>query len=506
MATISTHNGSQVSKKHNERDYDTCIKESHIDLSKEHETWINYSSLEQVYDELFGEAVKKYNSKQKRDDRKIDSYLRKIQQDKQKHSCYEMIVGVYDDVTDIQTKKEILKEFVDTWQERNPNLYLVGAYYHADEQGKDPHVHIDYVPIATGLKRGLSTQNALKKALGQMGFEGKKATLTAQMLWERRENDYLADLCKSRGIDVERQLEKREHLDTDIYKQSKERLIKQEQYVSKQVDDLMKEDIQELQNLRKNEHVKTIKIPLMGEYVAKKDYDELEQKHSKLYKFASKLVDTVKSLKIVILEYEQHNINLNDLLNTLREMRKIKKIEELKQSNKELSEQLEQSQKKIRSLTKSNEKLNKDLKAYIGLGREYQKLKKEHDELLESSVSKDDYDTIMIENKALEQINSENQLLIAKKDNRLEFYSKKLVDYINNDLRKNFNDEERQSIVEFYKNQDDNAIGLTIEYMNDIKKFGLQEAKRINKVVDYTKERARAQYRSRDRDEDEYER
>ena len=47
----------------------------------------------------------------------------------------------------------------------------------------------------------------------------------------------------------------------------------------------------------------------------------------------------------------------------------------------------------------------------------------------------------MIENKALEQINSENQLLIAKKDNRLEFYSKKLVDYINNDLRKNFNDE-----------------------------------------------------------------
>ena len=42
--------------------------------------------------------------------------------------------------------------------------------------------------------------------------------------------------------------------------------------------------------------------------------------------------------------------------------------------------------------------------------------------------------------------------------------------------------------------------------MNDIKKFGLQEAKRINKVVDYKKERARAQYRSRDRDEDEYER
>ena len=502
MATISTHNGSQVSKKHNERDYDTCIKESHIDLSKEHENWINYESLEQVYDELFGEAVKEYNLKQKRDDRKIDSYLRKIEADKQKHSCYEMIIGVYDDVTDKQTKKEILREFVDTWQERNPNLKLIGAYFHADERGKDPHVHIDYVPMAFAQKRGLSTQNALKKALEQQGFVGKKASLTAQMLWERRENDYLADLCQSRGISVERQLEKREHLDTDIYKQSKEKLIKQEQYVSKQVDDLMKENMQELQDLRKNEHVEAIKIPFLGEYVAKKDYDELERKHSKLHKFASKLVDTVKSLKIVILEYEQHNINLNDLLNTLREMRKIKKIEELKQSNKELSEQLEQSQKEIKSLTKSNNRLNKDLQAYIGLGREYQKLKKEHDELLESSVPKKQYDEALEDVEALKEFNEEKRNKLEKQEHKINFYEKKLVYFVQRELNK-LKPEVQQSVITYYQNHRKD-IGLTANYMEDIRKFGLQEAKRINNVVDYTEERAR--YRSRDRDEDEYER
>ena len=49
-----------------------------------------------------------------------------------------MIIGVYPDKEglgiDEKTQREILKEFVDGWRERNPNLELIGAYYHADEQ------------------------------------------------------------------------------------------------------------------------------------------------------------------------------------------------------------------------------------------------------------------------------------------------------------------------------------------------------------------------------------
>lgn len=38
--------------------------------------------------------------------------------------------------------KSILREFVDGWQKRNPNLILIGAYYHADEQGA-LHAHLE---------------------------------------------------------------------------------------------------------------------------------------------------------------------------------------------------------------------------------------------------------------------------------------------------------------------------------------------------------------------------
>lgn len=48
--------------------------------------------------------------------------------------------------------KKILKDYVQDWKRRNPNLEMIGAYYHNDEQGKQPHVHIDYVPVAHGYK------------------------------------------------------------------------------------------------------------------------------------------------------------------------------------------------------------------------------------------------------------------------------------------------------------------------------------------------------------------
>ena len=96
-----------------------------------------------------------------------------------------MIIGVYGrnengvSICDEATGKKIMREFVDEWPKSNPNLELIGAYYHADEQG-EPHVHIDYIPVAHNYTRGLEVQNGLVKAFGEMGFvkEGKR---TAQI-------------------------------------------------------------------------------------------------------------------------------------------------------------------------------------------------------------------------------------------------------------------------------------------------------------------------------------
>lgn len=218
--TIATHNGSVVARDHNIRNKKIVSKESHIDPNGIHETWID-ERPKQAYERLFGKAVAAYNQKQTREDRKITNYYNDICKDSKKHPVYEMIVGIgnHDNRIDDATGKQIMREFVDTWAERNPNLALIGAYYHADEEGV-PHVHCDYVPVAHGYSRGMETQTGLVKALGEMGFY-KKGKATAQIQWEQRENNTLETLCKARGLEIDHPREENiKHLNTDAYKAS----------------------------------------------------------------------------------------------------------------------------------------------------------------------------------------------------------------------------------------------------------------------------------------------
>ena len=241
MATIATHNGTSVSRQHNLRNPKVVSKEDHIDPKGHFEVWVD-ERPQDAYKRLFGDAVQKYNDKQKRSDRKIDDYYHKICQDKKKHPVYEMIVGVYDKNIPAETKKEILKEFVDGWNERNPNLELIGAYFHADELGEE-HLHADYIPVVRNCSRGLETQTALVKALEQQGIvQGKSMKETAQILWEARENQHLENLCKSRGIEVEHPQkggQKVRHLETDIYK-----LTAEIQTLEQRVDTLKKDVVE----------------------------------------------------------------------------------------------------------------------------------------------------------------------------------------------------------------------------------------------------------------------
>ncbi len=225
QVTISTHNGSAVAREHNIRNENVIIKEPHIDANGMHETWIDERPQE-AYVRLFGQALNDYNNRQERPDRQIDDYYKHICQDDKKHPVYEMIIGIYgkDDqgrsVCSQEQGYELMKDFVQTWGERNPNLALIGAYYHADEQG-EPHVHIDYVPVAHNYKKGMHTQTGLVKALGEQGYE-KDGRETAQIKWERSENAFLDELCRGRGLEVAHPLEGREHLQTRAYKLSEQ--------------------------------------------------------------------------------------------------------------------------------------------------------------------------------------------------------------------------------------------------------------------------------------------
>ena len=224
--TISTHNGSAAHREHNIRMKCVASKQPHIHTDGIYEIWKD-ESARQAYHRIFDDAVERYNARQKREDRKIKNYYSQIEKDEKKHPVYEMIIGIYGKdeygypVCSHWEGYEIMKEFFRGWEDRNPNLELIGAYYHADEDG-EPHVHLDYIPVAHGYKNGMDTQNGLVKALGEMGFF-KSGKRTAQIQWEARENQLLEDLCRSKNLLVSHpEKDGSRHLHTDLYKAKQE--------------------------------------------------------------------------------------------------------------------------------------------------------------------------------------------------------------------------------------------------------------------------------------------
>lgn len=139
------------------------------------------------------------------------------------HTSYECIVqvGNRDHHVDEETERAILERFYREWEARNPNLELYGAYFHRDEEGGN-HLHLDYIPVAHGYERGLDTQAGLVKALGEQGFV-KRGKVTAQTMWQQRENQALESICREYGLEIEHPMrdnpeKQRQHLETQQYK------------------------------------------------------------------------------------------------------------------------------------------------------------------------------------------------------------------------------------------------------------------------------------------------
>lgn len=217
--TIATHVGTKIARQHNIRDKRITDKEAHIDPNGKHEVWFNCNLTEkEAYHKLFDSAVAEYNSRQKRNDRKISDYYEKIKNDKQKHTAYEMIVSIgnMDERIPEELSYEILMEYVEGWKEKNPNMYMFGCYYHADEQGV-PHVHIDYIPVGTNYTRGMKKQVSSSKALEEMGYTTDSFNVTGQVKWIHSENERLETICNNHGVEIIHPKTGKDHLEKDLY-------------------------------------------------------------------------------------------------------------------------------------------------------------------------------------------------------------------------------------------------------------------------------------------------
>lgn len=168
--------------------------------------------LGETYDQLFGVAVERYNARQKRNDHKINNYFQHLFNrepsksvitgaNKQK-SFYEDLVqiGTKDDTgvgtPDAEIAIACLREYMEDFQQRNPNFHVFNAVMHLDEA--TPHLHIDYIPVGH-FDRGLDTRNAMAKALEEMGH-GKGANAINR--WRLTEWEVLHQICLAHGIEI----------------------------------------------------------------------------------------------------------------------------------------------------------------------------------------------------------------------------------------------------------------------------------------------------------------
>lgn len=391
MGKISFRQGAG-SQLHNRREYEKYNKEIPINIDKEkikdNIVFVD-KDIRKAYDEIFGQAIKDYNDKQKRNDRKISNYYDHIQKSKNGEKVfYENVIqwGSMEDFINPQGKEnkekiiEVFKEYIETFDERNPNLKLIGAYLHLDEAS--PHLHLDYVPVATNYKIGMSKRNSLSAALKQMNIKVEKTETRNNNLakaWKERERAHLKELCLEKNLVVDKEEKSnRRYYTADEYKTMTEIVKNTTKQLPQQIESkptlfdkekvtVNKKDLEQLEHRARlslihekesknlvneiKQELKSTKefttnqkdIALLWEYSAKEEYE----KYQKLYNEQQKLNESYQTL------YEAYQLQDKQIKELTAENGSLKAhISDLKQSiEQKVQQAIKPLQEQIKSLT-----------------------------------------------------------------------------------------------------------------------------------------------------------
>lgn len=237
MGRISMPQG-KGSQLHNRRDYEK-IGKAIPDNIQSYRTYQNVTIVDKdiraAYKEIFGKVLQEYNKRQKRADRRIDDYYEHISKSKNGEKLFYEDVLQWGSMEDFRADprlrekaKECLVEYAKTFEIRNPNLKLIGAYIHMDEAS--PHLHLDYIPVARGYKTGLQARNSLDKAMKQMGYTPVKESRknNATKLWKENERAYFGELCRNKGLKVETERSlRRKQFTVSEYKEAQNEMLEE---------------------------------------------------------------------------------------------------------------------------------------------------------------------------------------------------------------------------------------------------------------------------------------
>lgn len=357
---------------HNERKFYT----NNIDIDRSKDNLQFYSlSVEEAYKEYFGNAIDEYNRTQKRKDRlkSVDKYLFELRENEHKKGAekpfYEIVVQIGDKNTcnilnnkeQAENAKNVLIEYVKGWQDRNPNLRVFNATIHMDET--TPHLHLDYIPVATGYKQGLKVRNSLSKALECQGLgKGVGRNDNASIRWQKQEREVIKDLAINHGFEIEEKGVDRPHLSVSEYKRAS--------------DDLNERIERNLEVLE----VSKTKVPFSDKVMIKESDLAALENLSKLGQQARNAA-TEHDLALTA-DFELKNKQLKDREYQITNQEN-KITQKLKEAEKAL--QIATSAKEIAQEQEKNSKHTKSV--YEKLYNEQKNLNQEYNELLKKNVS-----------------------------------------------------------------------------------------------------------------------
>ena len=324
LSNNAIQNARQLSRvdKHNYRKYDD--KPHLIEIVRG--TTSLYSDVQKLYKDEFEEARLEYNSKQTRDDRKIDDYLKKISDNSKNDLACEIIIELGDkkywDTKDEKFKHKmsnVYKEQVKDLETLIPNFKVASAIIHYDETS--PHMHIVGVPIKYKSKNGMSKQ------------VGKSDVFTKESLI--RLQDKMRTLCIeefNQVYSLESTLkQKQKGRNRDIHVSDMDNYIEMKKQIENNTENLkqankkssvLKENSKDIKD--KIDKLKTSKLNKDNYILSKEDKDSF-------INFINKVNDTSK-------EYDKIQTLSNTLVNA--------------------NEQLKDKNNKIKTLTENNDALN----------------------------------------------------------------------------------------------------------------------------------------------------
>ena len=361
LSNNAIQNARQLSRvdKHNYRKYDD--KGHLIEIVRG--TTSLYSDVQKLYKDEFESTRLEYNSKQTRDDRKIDDYFKKISDNSKNDLACEIIIELGDkkywDTKDEKFKHKmsnVYKEQVKDLENLIPDFKVASAIIHYDETS--PHMHIVGVPIKYKSKNGMSKQ------VGKSGVFTKTKLIELQ---DKMRTLCIASFNKEYGLNNVLKT-KQKGRNKDINVKDMGNYIEMQEELSKNKERLEIANKKSLQLNNDSNEIKKLMNNLKTTFTNKDKYVLNKDDKDKIDKFIQQVDSTNEEYK----KMQKLSITLNDVETELKENRK--KVKILTENNdalnikvKSLEKKVDKQEDEIDNLKEKNSKLQSTINFFENL-------------------------------------------------------------------------------------------------------------------------------------------